>query len=438
MRGVALVSPVSSSGAPSMRSSVFWRTRAISAFDQSRIARDVLVGALAQLGRLGGPGARGSPRPGRWPRPQAGRRLLAARERGLAHGLDQAGDERVVAARGALGARHLGSRRVQPAFGAVLLGTSSAVPAPVDSSAGLPAAHRRSGRSPRSRSGGGLGRRSSRPRQWSRARRAHPARRPLTCLASRPRRNGRDPRRARRPRPSLDRAGVVARRNRPRASPPRHPRRAALGRPREAEAAFLLARHRSSIPRGVVARLIPVPDVWDRRGAVAFWGSDRWYRSGPGGTGCRERRGRDAEPRFTLVPCSIRRRPSTASPARLDRRGRALRDLRISVTDRCNFRCPYCMPGEVFGRDYQFLPRDEILTLRGDPPAGRVFVGLGRAQAPDHGRRADGPARPARPGRDARRAAHARRRAGRPGDDDQRLGAPAPRPAARRRRACGA
>ncbi|MEA2674202.1 MAG: 3,8-cyclase, partial [Chloroflexota bacterium] len=44
-----------------------------------------------------------------------------------------------------------------------------------------------------------------------------------------------------------------------------------------------------------------------------------------------------------------------------DRLGRALRDLRISVTDRCNFRCPYCMPSEVFGRDYAFLPRDEIL-----------------------------------------------------------------------------
>jgi cyclic pyranopterin phosphate synthase len=36
---------------------------------------------------------------------------------------------------------------------------------------------------------------------------------------------------------------------------------------------------------------------------------------------------------------------------------RQLRDLRISVTDRCNFRCTYCMPKEVFGRDYAFLPR---------------------------------------------------------------------------------
>jgi cyclic pyranopterin phosphate synthase len=46
-----------------------------------------------------------------------------------------------------------------------------------------------------------------------------------------------------------------------------------------------------------------------------------------------------------------------------DRLGRPLRDLRISVTDRCNFRCPYCMPAEVFGKDYAFLPRGDILTF---------------------------------------------------------------------------
>ena len=51
-------------------------------------------------------------------------------------------------------------------------------------------------------------------------------------------------------------------------------------------------------------------------------------------------------------------------PPRLqDRLGRPLRDLRISVTDRCNFRCPYCMPAEVFGRDHAFLPRREILNF---------------------------------------------------------------------------
>ena len=46
-----------------------------------------------------------------------------------------------------------------------------------------------------------------------------------------------------------------------------------------------------------------------------------------------------------------------------DRLRRPLRDLRISVTDRCNFRCPYCMPAEVFGRDHAFLPRAEILNF---------------------------------------------------------------------------
>ena len=47
----------------------------------------------------------------------------------------------------------------------------------------------------------------------------------------------------------------------------------------------------------------------------------------------------------------------------LDRLKRPLRDLRLSLTDRCNFRCRYCMPVEVFGPGYQFLPREEILTF---------------------------------------------------------------------------
>jgi len=47
----------------------------------------------------------------------------------------------------------------------------------------------------------------------------------------------------------------------------------------------------------------------------------------------------------------------------LDTRSRPLRDLRISVTDRCNFRCTYCMPKEVFGKDFQFLERDQLLTF---------------------------------------------------------------------------
>jgi GTP 3',8-cyclase len=61
----------------------------------------------------------------------------------------------------------------------------------------------------------------------------------------------------------------------------------------------------------------------------------------------------------------------------LDRLGRRLHDLRISVTDRCNFRCTYCMPKEIFGRDYEFLPRDQVLSFEEIERLGRVFVDLG-------------------------------------------------------------
>ena len=61
----------------------------------------------------------------------------------------------------------------------------------------------------------------------------------------------------------------------------------------------------------------------------------------------------------------------------LDTLGRPLRDLRISVTDRCNFRCVYCMPKEVFGRDYEFLPRSDLLSFEEIARLGAVFAGLG-------------------------------------------------------------
>jgi cyclic pyranopterin phosphate synthase len=64
-------------------------------------------------------------------------------------------------------------------------------------------------------------------------------------------------------------------------------------------------------------------------------------------------------------------------PSLLDRLGRPLRDLRISVTDRCNFRCVYCMPAEVFGRDYAFLPRPMLLTFEEIARVARIFVELG-------------------------------------------------------------
>jgi cyclic pyranopterin phosphate synthase len=60
-----------------------------------------------------------------------------------------------------------------------------------------------------------------------------------------------------------------------------------------------------------------------------------------------------------------------------DTLGRPLRDLRISVTDRCNFRCTYCMPKEIFGPDYAFLPRSEVLTFEEIERVARVFVELG-------------------------------------------------------------
>ncbi|MBE0612931.1 MAG: GTP 3',8-cyclase MoaA [Burkholderiales bacterium] len=62
-----------------------------------------------------------------------------------------------------------------------------------------------------------------------------------------------------------------------------------------------------------------------------------------------------------------------AGPAR-DRLGRVLRDLRISVTDRCNFRCVYCMPKEVFGKDYPYLAHDQLLSFEEIARMARIFV----------------------------------------------------------------
>src|SRR2546430_15026669 len=60
-----------------------------------------------------------------------------------------------------------------------------------------------------------------------------------------------------------------------------------------------------------------------------------------------------------------------------DTLARPLRDLRISVTDRCQFRCTYCMPREVFGRDFVFLPREQLLTFEELTRLARVFASLG-------------------------------------------------------------
>ena len=65
------------------------------------------------------------------------------------------------------------------------------------------------------------------------------------------------------------------------------------------------------------------------------------------------------------------------SPAPVDRLGRPIHDLRVSVTDRCNFRCIYCMPKEVFGPQHAFLPREEILTFEEIERVVRASVALG-------------------------------------------------------------
>ena len=82
-----------------------------------------------------------------------------------------------------------------------------------------------------------------------------------------------------------------------------------------------------------------------------------------------------------VAPAASEQTP--AEPAQVDgagladRLGRPLHDLRISVTDRCNFRCTYCMPKEIFGADYAFLPRSELLTFEEIERVARAFVSLG-------------------------------------------------------------
>jgi cyclic pyranopterin phosphate synthase len=79
-----------------------------------------------------------------------------------------------------------------------------------------------------------------------------------------------------------------------------------------------------------------------------------------------------------LVRDMRKQRAPTEVP--LDTRGRPLHDLRISVTDRCNFRCVYCMPKDVFGRDYPFLPHDELLTFEEITRLARLFRTQGVAK----------------------------------------------------------
>ncbi|MFQ5989965.1 MAG: GTP 3',8-cyclase MoaA [Candidatus Methylomirabilales bacterium] len=68
---------------------------------------------------------------------------------------------------------------------------------------------------------------------------------------------------------------------------------------------------------------------------------------------------------------------NTAAGTLTDTMGRPLRDLRVSVTDRCNFRCVYCMPKEVFGRDYPFLEREQLLRFEEITRLARLFTAHG-------------------------------------------------------------
>src|SRR5690606_25552735 len=106
------------------------------------------------------------------------------------------------------------------------------------------------------------------------------------------------------------------------------------------------------------------------------WG---WPRSRPWSTGSRK----TTDP----MPRVIHHRPDPALEGRdaarapdgavLDARGRPLRDLRISVTDRCNFRCTYCMPRELFGADHVFLPHEALLTFEEITRVARIALANG-------------------------------------------------------------
>ncbi len=84
-----------------------------------------------------------------------------------------------------------------------------------------------------------------------------------------------------------------------------------------------------------------------------------------------------AEHRYAAALPQVPESPQPPSGRLLDARGRRLHDLRISVTDRCNFRCTYCMPKSVFDRDYAFLPQSSLLSFEEILRVVRVFVAHG-------------------------------------------------------------
>ena len=84
-----------------------------------------------------------------------------------------------------------------------------------------------------------------------------------------------------------------------------------------------------------------------------------------------------ADLRAPAIPARLPAQPIAATGLLSDRLARPLRDLRISVTDRCNFRCSYCMPKEVFDRDYRFLPQSSLLSFEEITRLASLFVAHG-------------------------------------------------------------
>lgn len=81
--------------------------------------------------------------------------------------------------------------------------------------------------------------------------------------------------------------------------------------------------------------------------------------------------------RIAAVPVPVPLKTTPATGLLGDALGRPLRDLRISVTDRCNFRCNYCMPKEIFDKDYPYLPHSALLTFEEITRVARLFVAHG-------------------------------------------------------------
>src|SRR5207253_7578312 len=122
----------------------------------------------------------------------------------------------------------------------------------------------------------------------------------------------------------------------------------------------------------------PVYQKWPGPVARGFPAQDRSSldaRDFPGSGAQGHHPRRSPRPRTMAAPMTELSVSPTSTP--VDTHGRPLRDLRISVTDRCNFRCVYCMPRDTFGPDHAFLPRAEILTFEEITRLAGVFTSLG-------------------------------------------------------------